>query len=91
MRNIFLLVLSAIIGASTSLLIENTLFVSPATTPEQTKRLFRAIKNNGGKARLVMLPHEDHTYQARESIGHVLAEMVNWFDDHVKGDAEGCR
>ena len=64
---------------------------NPATTPEQTKRLFRAIKNNGGKARLVMLPHEDHTYQARESIGHVLAEMVNWFDDHVKGDAEGCR
>ena len=66
---------------------------NPATTPEQTKRLFRAIKNNGGKARLVMLPHEAHTYAARESIGHVLAEMVNWFDEHVKGDADnpGCR
>jgi len=62
---------------------------NPATMPEQTKRLYRAIKGNGGKARIVMLPHEAHTYRARESVGHVLAEMVNWFDKHVKGDSEG--
>ena len=61
---------------------------NPATTPEQTKRLFRAIKGNGGKARIVLLPHETHNYQARESIGHTLAEMVNWFDAHVKGESE---
>ena len=60
---------------------------NPATTPEQTRRLYRAIKGNGGKARIVMLPHESHTYQARESVGHVLREMVNWFDKHVKGDS----
>jgi dipeptidyl aminopeptidase/acylaminoacyl peptidase len=35
-----------------------------------------------------MLPHEAHTYQARESVGHTLAEMVNWFDKHVKGEPE---
>ena len=61
---------------------------NPATTPEQTKRLFRAIKGNGGKARIVLLPHETHNYQARESIGHTLAEMVQWFDKHVKGESE---
>ena len=63
---------------------------NPATTPEQTKRLFRAIKGNGGKARIVLLPHETHNYQARESIGHTLAEMVNWFDAHVKGESEAA-
>jgi dipeptidyl aminopeptidase/acylaminoacyl peptidase len=59
-----------------------------ATNPDQTKRLFHAIKGNGGKARIVMLPHESHTYQARESVGHTLAEMVNWFDKHVKGEPD---
>lgn len=61
---------------------------NPATTPEQTKRLFQAIKGNGGKSRIVLLPHETHNYQARESIGHTLAEMVRWFDAHVKGESE---
>ncbi len=61
---------------------------NPATTPEQSKRLYHAIKGNGGKARIVMLPHESHTYRARESVGHTLAEMVAWFDKHVKGEGE---
>ena len=61
---------------------------NPATTPDQTRQLYRAIKGNGGKARIVMLPHESHTYQARESVGHVLREMVKWFDKHVKGDPD---
>ena len=61
---------------------------NPATTPEQTKRLYRAIKGNGGKARIVLLPHETHIYQARESVGHTLAEMVDWFDKHVKAGSE---
>jgi dipeptidyl aminopeptidase/acylaminoacyl peptidase len=61
---------------------------NPATMPEQTKRLYHAIKGNGGKARIVMLPHESHSYQARESVGHVLREMVNWFDKHVKGGSD---
>jgi dipeptidyl aminopeptidase/acylaminoacyl peptidase len=36
----------------------------------------------------VMLPHESHTYRARESVGHTLAEMVAWYDKHVKGEGE---
>lgn len=48
MRNVFLLVLSAIIGASASLLIENGLFVSPATTPEQKLEVQRPISQVSG-------------------------------------------
>ena len=34
--------------------------------------------------RLLMLPHESHGYIARESVEHVLAETIAWFDVHVK-------
>ncbi len=54
------------------------------TFPIQSKRLYHAIKGHGGNARLVMLPHESHGYRAKESIFHVLAEMVDWFDINVK-------
>jgi dipeptidyl aminopeptidase/acylaminoacyl peptidase len=54
------------------------------TFPIQSERLFAAIRGNGGTARLVMLPLESHGYSAKESIGHVLYEMVDWFDKHVK-------
>ncbi|MFT7617884.1 MAG: dipeptidyl aminopeptidase/acylaminoacyl peptidase [Planctomycetota bacterium] len=54
------------------------------TFPIQSKRLYHALKGNGGNSRLVMLPHESHGYRAKESIMHVLAEMVEWFDIHVK-------
>jgi hypothetical protein len=30
-----------------------------------------------------MLPYESHGYMARESVGHVLAEMVEWLDTHM--------
>ena len=43
-----------------------------------------ALKGNGGKARLVMLPGEAHGYRARESVGHTLREMVDWMDRYVK-------
>ncbi len=51
---------------------------NPGTFTIQSERLFQAIKGNGGTTRLVLLPHESHGYRARESIGHVLAEMFNW-------------
>lgn len=54
------------------------------TYPIQSERLYQAIRGNGGRARLVMLPHESHGYAARESIEHVVAETVRWFDQHVK-------
>lgn len=57
------------------------------TFPMQSERLFAAIKGNGGHARLVLLPHEDHGYRARESTLHTLAEMFEWFDRHVKAPA----
>ena len=55
------------------------------TYPIQSERMFHAIKGNGGKARLVMLPEESHGYRARESVLHTLAEMIEWFDAYVKG------
>jgi dipeptidyl aminopeptidase/acylaminoacyl peptidase len=30
-----------------------------------------------------MLPHEKHGYRARESVGHALAEMLNWMEKHA--------
>ena len=50
----------------------------------QSERLYQAIRGNGGTARLVLLPHESHGYFARESVLHVLAEMLDWADQHVK-------
>ncbi len=54
------------------------------TFPVQSERMYHAVKGNGGVVRLVMLPHESHGYVARESIEHVLAEMIDWFDKYVK-------
>ncbi|GAA0766663.1 dipeptidyl aminopeptidase/acylaminoacyl peptidase [Erythromicrobium ramosum] len=54
------------------------------TFPEQSERMFAAVKGTGGTARLVMLPHEDHGYRGRESVLQTLAEMISWFDKHVK-------
>ena len=48
----------------------------------QSERLFQAIQGNGGTARLVLLPFEDHGYRARESILHVIAETFEWVE-HV--------
>ena len=31
-----------------------------------------------------MLPDEAHGYAARETLLHVLAERLNWFDKYVK-------
>lgn len=60
---------------------------NPGTFPEQSERMFAAVKGTGGTARLVMLPHEDHGYRGRESVLHTLAEMIDWFDTHVKNAA----
>ena len=38
-------------------------------------------------ARLVLLPHESHGYRGRESVLHVLAEMFDWADKHIKNRA----
>jgi dipeptidyl aminopeptidase/acylaminoacyl peptidase len=59
------------------------------TFPIQSERLYQAIKGNGGTARLVLLPDEAHAYRARESVLHVLAEMLEWADRWVKNASDG--
>ena len=54
------------------------------TFPIQSERMYQAMKGAGATVRLVMLPHEAHGYAGRESIEHVLFEMINWFDKYVK-------
>jgi dipeptidyl aminopeptidase/acylaminoacyl peptidase len=57
------------------------------TFPVQSTRMYQAMKGHGATVRLVMLPHEAHGYAGRESIEHVLYEMLAWFDKHVKNAA----
>ena len=54
------------------------------TYPMQSKRMYAAMKGNGGTVRWVELPLEEHGYRARESIGHALWEMIRWADTYVK-------
>jgi dipeptidyl aminopeptidase/acylaminoacyl peptidase len=54
------------------------------TFPIQSRRLYHALKGHGATARLVMLPNESHGYSAKESVLHVLADMIEWFDKYVK-------
>ena len=66
------------------LLIHGELDQNPGTVPMQSEKLYEAVRGVGGTARLVMLPYESHGYTARESIEHVLYEMLTWFDRYVK-------
>ena len=66
------------------LLIHGAADSNPGTFPVQSERMYQAVRGTGGTVRLVLLPHEDHGYAARESIGHVLYEQIGWFDKYVK-------
>jgi dipeptidyl aminopeptidase/acylaminoacyl peptidase len=55
------------------------------TFPIQSDRMYQAIRGNAGHVRLVFLPAEAHAYRARESVEHVLWEMITWFDRYLKG------
>ncbi len=66
------------------LLIHGAADNNTGTFPIQSERMYTAIRGNGGTVRFVMLPHESHGYAGRESVEHTLAEMVEWFDKHVK-------
>src|SRR6266850_6083719 len=54
------------------------------TFPIQSERMYQALRGNGATVRLVMLPFEAQGYAGRESIEHVLYEMISWFDKYVK-------
>ena len=58
------------------------------TFPLQSERLYQAIRGLGGTVRLVMLPHEDHGYRARESVLHRLWESQRWLDKYLKNGAK---
>jgi dipeptidyl aminopeptidase/acylaminoacyl peptidase len=66
------------------LIVHGEIDANPGTVPLQSEKLFEAVRGTGGTTRLLMLPHESHGYIARESVEHVLAETITWFDDHVK-------
>jgi dipeptidyl aminopeptidase/acylaminoacyl peptidase len=65
------------------LLIHGEADENPGTLPIQSERMYQAIRGNGGKARLVMLPHEGHRYSAQESVEHALWEITSWLDQHL--------
>ena len=65
------------------LIIHGEADANPGTVPMQSEKLFEAVRGTGGTVRLVMLPHESHGYSARESVEHVLYEMLEWCDRHV--------
>ena len=66
------------------LLIHGEIDQNPGTVPMQSEKLYEALRGIGATVRLVMLPHESHGYQAKESVEHVLYEMLAWFDRYVK-------
>ena len=66
------------------LLIHGKVDNNSGTYPMQSERMFQAIKGLGGTSRLVLLPMESHSYKARESIFHTIAEMANWLNKYLK-------
>jgi dipeptidyl aminopeptidase/acylaminoacyl peptidase len=66
------------------LLIHGELDQNPGTVPMQSEKLYEAVRGVGGTVRFIMLPYESHGYASRESIEHVLYEMLTWFDRYVK-------
>ncbi len=62
------------------LLIHGEEDANSGTYPVQSKRLFAALNALGKTARLCLLPHEDHSYAAEESVLHMLWEMEQWMN-----------
>ncbi len=54
------------------------------TFPIQSERFYMALKGQGATVRYVTLPFEAHGYAGRETLLHVLAERIDWFDKYVK-------
>ena len=66
------------------LLIHGAADNNSGTYPIQSDRMYEAMKGLGGTVRYVSLPYEEHGYRSREAVNHVLWEMVQWLDTHVK-------
>jgi dipeptidyl aminopeptidase/acylaminoacyl peptidase len=61
---------------------------NPGTHAFQSERLFAALQGLGKRARLVLLPSERHSYDALESVLHVVAEQDMFLSKHVLGEAD---
>lgn len=68
------------------LLIHGAMDSNSGTYPMQSERFYEALQGLGATARLVMLPHESHSYRARASIMHMAWEMTNWLEKYVKNN-----
>ncbi len=66
------------------LLIHGAADDNSGTFPLQSERFYAALQGQGAVARLALLPHESHSYRARESLLHLLWEMETWLETHVK-------
>ncbi|KAI8467198.1 MAG: alpha/beta-hydrolase [Monoraphidium minutum] len=56
---------------------------NPGTHTMQSERMYAALKGHGCPARLVLLPHESHSYAARESVLHCLYEQDQWLERYA--------
>lgn len=59
---------------------------NPGTFTLQSERYYEALKGQGAVVKMVLLPEESHSYEALESVEHVLYETFNWFDKYLKGN-----
>lgn len=66
------------------LLIHSEADSNPITQPLQAEQLFQALKSNNHAVRYVSLPLEAHEYLAKESRAHIIWEMGEWLDRHMK-------
>lgn len=57
---------------------------NPGTFTLQTERYFQALKNLGAPVKMVLLPKEAHSYQAKENILHVLWEQDQFLEKCLK-------
>ena len=65
------------------LLLHGEIDNNSGTFPMQSERFYQALKGHGATVRYVTLPHESHGYAARESVLHVVAEMLQWCDAYL--------
>jgi len=66
------------------LLIHSQKDTNSGTYPMQSKRFFSALSSLGAICRYIELPLENHSYKARETHLHLLAEYVEFLDKYLK-------
>lgn len=70
------------------LLIHGEADENSGTHPMQSERYFAALKGFGIESRLVMLPHERHSYRAKESILHMAWEQETWLSSLEENESK---